>query len=77
MTGELFEHYCADKLLRMGFRSAKVTPRLGRYGLMLFPTRRDKPGGSMIAEMNTQWNKEEAKVKKPTAIVAWEEWFFY
>lgn len=52
-------------------------PRFGGYGLMLFPTWSNKPGSSMIAEMNAEWNREQAKIKKPIPIRAYEEWFIY
>lgn len=52
-------------------------PGFGGYGLMLFPTWSDKPGSSMIADMNAEWNKEQAKVKKSKPIGVWDEWFFY
>lgn len=48
-------------------------PGVGWYGLMLFPAWSDKSGSSMIAEMNDRWNKEQAKIKKPTCIGAWIE----
>lgn len=53
------------------------TPHFGRYGLMVYPKWSYKPSSSMISDMNTQWNKEQAKIKKPASIRAYEEWFFY
>ena len=52
-------------------------PRFGGYGLMVYPKWSNQPNGSMLSDIKRYDEKQQAKIKKPTPIRAWEEIFFY